>query len=86
MRPYILRRMVGMAALIAAFAGCSDDLGRRGSTDQGVKAAASRATTTPSAYTPEPDQPRPTTTNPTTRAAAPPIYTPEPDEPRHTPR
>jgi hypothetical protein len=86
MRPYILRRMVGMAALIAAFAGCSDDLGRRGSIDQGVTAAASRATTTPSAYTPEPDQPRPTTTNPTTRAAAPPIYTPEPDEPRHTPR
>jgi hypothetical protein len=82
MRPYILRRMVGMAALIAAFAGCSDDLGRRGSIDQGVTAAASRATTTPSAYTPEPDQPRPTTT----RAAAPPVYMPEPDEPRHTTR
>ena len=38
MRPYILRRTVGMAALIAVFAGCSDV----GSTDQGVKAAASR--------------------------------------------
>ena len=82
MRPYILRRMVGTAALIAAFAGCSDDLGRRGSIDQGVTAAASRATTTPSAYTPEPDQPRPTTI----RAAAPPVYMPEPDEPRHTTR
>jgi hypothetical protein len=83
MRPYILRRMVGMAALIAAFAGCSG----AGSTDHGVTAAASRAATTPSVYTPKPDQPRLTTT----RTAAspvytPPVYTPEPDEPRHTTR
>jgi hypothetical protein len=62
MRPYTLRRVVGMVAFIATIAGCSDDLGSRGSADQGVAAAASRATTPPPpAYTPEPDEPRHTT-------------------------
>jgi hypothetical protein len=82
MRPYIVRRMVGIAALIAAFAGCSDAV----STDQGVKAAAGRSTTTPSTYRPEVDQPRPTTRAAAPPVYTPPVYTPEPDEPRHTTR